>query len=388
MNRECMREARQRRRLELQEMQTTVSALEKQYKELSQRSAHTRDTALSQICQRPKYAEAVDTARRLGAENLYLQSLLKQEITWERQLQRIVDFEEADIVCGAGTKSHSWQMNFDVLDDAQAEKELGFHRLTDWDFTRIILDNKRNIHHVESRLLQPSNITHTHRMQAFGWDMNQTIDCGVMEFVFTKQFSGLNVYDILRTTLVNDLELERSRKIKAETLRLQVIQEMAPNAFVVVHDVSSTGDVNVFRSVVARFLIEDTRDFPLSRSDLDDNISTECRLNRSNLEDNSGVVTGRGCVLGTHSVTTDKAQRLSDEELSGKLVWADVALSVGIYDVIDSITGETCQYVRWAGRTDYSSEEHAQRNASDTVQCMLRWEMLVIAPALNLVSIC
>ncbi|ETI48404.1 hypothetical protein F442_07570, partial [Phytophthora nicotianae P10297] len=297
--------------------------------------------------------------------------MLKQKIIWERQVQRIVDFDASDIVRPFNSQSHTWKLNLDVLDEAQAEKELGFRRLTDMDFTRIILDNKRGTRHVENRLLQTASSTRSHRMQAFGWDIIQRIEGGVMEFVFTKKFSGLNVHEILQTTLANDLELELCRKIKAETLRLQVIQQLGPNAFVFVHDVSSTGDIGIFRSVVARFLIEDTREF---------------QLNTSALSKSSGLVTGNGYVLGTHSVITDKAQHLSDEELSGRLAWADVSLSVGIYDVVDPTTGETYQYVCWAGRTDYCSEEHAQRNASDTVQCMLRWEMLVIAPALNLVS--
>ncbi|KAG3005126.1 hypothetical protein PC121_g18379 [Phytophthora cactorum] len=376
-NRECMRKARQRQRKELQEMQTTVFALEKQYAELSQRSAQAaqnNDPAVSQMCQDRKFAEAVAGAKRLGAENLYLQTLLKQNIIWEHQVQRVVDYDASDIVCATSTQSHTWQLNLDVLDEAQAEKELGFHRLTDWEFTRIILDNKSDTRNIGTRLLQRDNSTRIRRMQAFGWEIVQRIEGGVMEFVFTKKFSDLKVHEILQTKLSTDMELERSRKIKAETRRLQVIQWMGPNAFVFVHDVSSTGDIAVFWSVVARFLIEDTRDFPLNGSDLEDKTS--------------GLVKGTGYILGTNSVNTDKAQHLSEEALAGKLAWADVALSVGIYDVVDPVSCETCQYVRWAGRTDYCSEEHAQRNASDTLQCMLRWEMLVIAPALNLVSIC
>ncbi|ETM48148.1 hypothetical protein L914_07274 [Phytophthora nicotianae] len=369
-NRECMRKARQRRRQELQEMQTTLSVLEKQYAELSQRSANkakNSDAELPKTCRDRMYAEVVALAKRLGAENLYLQTMLKQKITWEHQLQRAVDFEMSDIfTTTTRVQSSARQLNLDILTEDQAEKELGFRRLTDWDLTRIILDNKRDTRHVENLLLQTAGSTRFHRMQAFGWDIIQRIEGGVMEFVFTKKFSGLNVHEILQTTLANDLELELLRKVRGETLRLQVIQQMGPNAFVFVHDVSSTGDINIFRSVVARFLIEDTREVPLNTS---------------------GVVTGTGYILGTHSVVTDKAQHLSVEELSGKLAWADVALSIGIYDVVDSITGETNQYVRWAGRHDYCSEEHALQNASDTLQCMLRWEMSVIAPALNLVSI-
>ncbi|KAG6967188.1 hypothetical protein JG688_00006420, partial [Phytophthora aleatoria] len=321
-NRECMRKARQRRRKELQEMQTTVLALEKQYAELSQRSAQAaqnNDPAVPQMCQDRKFAEAVAGAKRLGAENLYLQTLLKQNIIWEHQVQRVVDYDASDIVCATSTQSHTWQLTLDVLDEAQAEKELGFHRLTDCEFTRIILDNKRDTRNVETRLLQRDNSTRIRRMQAFGWEIVQRIEGGVMEFVFTKKFSDLKVHEILQTKLSTDMEHERSRKIKAETRRLQVIQRMGPNAFVFVHDVSSTGDIAVFRSVVARFLIEDTRDFPLNGSDL---------------EDKSGLVKGTGYILGTNSVNTDKAQHLSEEALAGKLAWADVALSV---------TGETCQ---------------------------------------------
>lgn len=144
-------------------------------------------------------------------------------------------------------KTRQPRLDIHVLAEGKAEKELGFHRLTDWDLTSIILDNKRDIRQAETRLLQRERDMRTHRMQAFGWDIMQRIEGGVMEFVFTKKFSGLNVHEILQTTLANDLELELSRKVRGETLRLQVIQQMGPNAIVFMHDVSSTGDISIFR---------------------------------------------------------------------------------------------------------------------------------------------
>lgn len=267
-------------------------------------------------------------------------------------------------------------LQLDVLDEAQAKKELGFHRLTEWDLTRVILDNTRDIHHVENRLLLLSaledlNDIRTHRMQAFSWDIVQRVEGGAMEFVFTKQFFGLNVLEVTRITWSNDMQLKCFRKVKAETRRLQVIQHMNPNAFVFVRDVASPSQISIFRSVFVRFLVEATREFPLDWRGAD----------------TAHKVTGTGYVLGTHSVSTDAGQRLSEEELSGKLAWADLTLSIGVFDVVDPVTGEISQYVRWAGRTDYCSDEHAQRNASDTLQGMLRWEMLVIVPVLNLVSL-
>ncbi|KAF4037758.1 hypothetical protein GN244_ATG10142 [Phytophthora infestans] len=89
-NRECMRKARQRQRQGLREMQVALSALEKQYKELSHRSANkakTTNVSLPKTRQDRMYAEVVAVAKRLGAENLYLQSMLKQMNAWELQLQ-------------------------------------------------------------------------------------------------------------------------------------------------------------------------------------------------------------------------------------------------------------------------------------------------------------
>ncbi|KAL4166643.1 hypothetical protein KRP22_013898 [Phytophthora ramorum] len=159
-----------------------------------------------------------------------------------------------------------------------------------------------------------------------------------MEFVFTKKLTGLNVLEVIHKTWFNNLELEKFRKIA------------------------------IFRPVFVRFVVEDTRELLVNIFGADKSPETQ---------------TGKGYVLGTHSVRADQAHHFSEEELSGKLAWANLALSIGVFDVVDSSTGETNQYVRWAGRTDYCSEEHAQRNASDTLQSLLRWEMFVIAPALS-----
>ncbi|KAL4145885.1 hypothetical protein PRNP1_012087 [Phytophthora ramorum] len=154
-----------------------------------------------------------------------------------------------------------------------------------------------------------------------------------MEFVFTKKFTGLNVLEVIHKTWFNNLELEKFRK--------------------------------------------QDRNFPVSLR------ARELLVNTFGADKSPETHTGKGYVLGTHSVRTDQAHHFSEEELSGKLAWANLALSIGVFDVVDSSTGETNQYVRWAGRTDYCSEEHAQRNASDTLQSLLRWEMFVITPALS-----
>ncbi|KAG2520976.1 hypothetical protein JM16_006507 [Phytophthora kernoviae] len=148
-----------------------------------------------------------------------------------------------------------------MLDADQAAEELGFHPLTEWDLTRIILGNKWNMGHVQNRLLTPPELDtlsriRTYRMQAFGWEIVQRVEGGVMECVFTKKFSGLDVRGLMQRTWSNDMQLEKFQKVKAETRRLQVLQQMNPHAYVLVRDVDSPTEISTFRSVFVRFLVE------------------------------------------------------------------------------------------------------------------------------------
>ncbi|KAL4146216.1 hypothetical protein PRNP1_012086 [Phytophthora ramorum] len=351
-NREYMRKVRQRQRRQLQEMESTVQQLEGQYVELCQQATSAAQNAEVIVHERPEgqdqdYTEVVMITKRLGAEKLLLQTALKQKAEWRRQFQRILDFEASSVTSTPGFQA-TFNFQLDSVDEAEAAEVFGFHPLTEWDFTRTLLDNKQDIRLVAARLLQASefdemNGTRTHRMQAFDWDIVQRVEGSVMEFVFTKNFVGLDVLDILQKTWVN------------------------PNAFVFVRDVGSPSEISIFRSVFTRFLVESTAQVHPFDSDED--------------------LTGTGYVLGTQSVDTHCPQHPTEEESSGKVAWADLTLSIEALDVVNPSTGETFQHIRWIGRTDYCSEEHALRDAADTLQSMLRWEMLMVAPALNLVSL-
>ncbi|KAL3664647.1 hypothetical protein V7S43_010396 [Phytophthora oleae] len=360
-NHECMRKIRQRQRLEVQELQRNVEQLEQQYAELSDNaSAKAQDIRLI-TDSGLDYTEAVAVAKQLGADKMMLQTQLMQKAAWRRQLQRILDFETSDI---ASTPQPPGIVNvrINALDEVQAHEELGFQPLDEWTLTQTIVENKREIHHVETRLLQPSifdasDDMRTHRMQAFGWDIVQRVENSVMEFVFTKKFVGLNVLEIMQKTWNSYMLLDEFKKIKAETQRLQMLQQVNQNALVFVRDVGSPSDISLFRSVFAHFFIESTAD------------------------------DGTRYVLSTQSVSTKYPRQPSELEVSGKLAWANLSLSIEALDVVDQSTGETYQRIRWVGRTDYCSEEHAQRDAADTLQSMLRWEMLLVAPALTLASL-
>ncbi|EGZ06387.1 hypothetical protein PHYSODRAFT_319801 [Phytophthora sojae] len=138
-NREGMRKIRQRQRQELLELKTTIVQLETQYDELCQHAGKQTEP---------------------------------QKAAWRRQIQRALDFESSSLAAAQQFKKAT-TVELDTIDEAQAEEELGFHPLTEWDLTRAILANKREICRVESRL-QPSTgllAARNHRMQAFGWDI-------------------------------------------------------------------------------------------------------------------------------------------------------------------------------------------------------------------------
>ncbi|OWY94375.1 hypothetical protein PHMEG_00035917 [Phytophthora megakarya] len=176
-----------------------------------------------------------------------------------------------------------------------------------------------------------------------------------MEFVFTKNFYGLNVLELMQRTWVNSLQLDEFKKIKAETRRLQVLQQINQTAMVFVCDVG-----------------------PCLR------VSWSNRIESITPGTLSDGLTGTGYVLGTQSVSTDYPLQLSERKSCENVTWAHLALSIEALEVFNSTTGENYQRIRWVGRTDYGSKEHAQRDAADTLQSMLRWEMLLVAPALNL----
>ncbi|KAG6614360.1 Obg ATPase 1 [Phytophthora cinnamomi] len=374
-NREGMRKARERHRHELLLMKTTLAQLEKQHAELTRRAAATGKNATLTACNHLPTEEddglnPVEMARRLGAEKLHLQAILKQKIAWTMQIQRVLDFEASSLAAEQHFQPQQPITDIDSMGETLARQELDFHPITEWDLTRFILDNKCMMHHVESRLrLRPElKEQRSHRVQAFGWDIVQQVQGSVMEFVFTKKFTNFNVFDVMHKTWTNDINLSRFKTVKAETSRLEVLQQINPNAVVFVRDVNSFGDISVFRSVFVHFLVEASREFPISDAD-----------------GNQQTLTGTGFVLGTQSIATDHSRHATERDAAGrKIAWANLALTTEAYDVVDPATGEHYQQVVWAGRTDYCTEEDAHRNAADTLQGLLRWEMRMVAPALNL----
>lgn len=278
-----MRRARQRQRDELNNMKATVARLEKQYAELSLQSTQSatverEGTLVTRMTS--DYSKAVDLSRRLGAENLFLKNEIQQKAEWKINLSRILQstmevdgprwaqqFQQPSLGGEAVLR-----MRLDERDPFDAREEFGFHPLTDLGLTRVILDNTRTISRVQSRLLVPSSFdtddgARTSRMQIFGWDMVQRVHGNILECVSTKKFYRLNVAELMQKTWANDMRLGEFKKVKGETSRLEVLQQVNPNAYVLARDVMSPAkDISTFRSVFVRFLIETRKKIPLSRA--------------------------------------------------------------------------------------------------------------------------
>ncbi|OWZ14969.1 hypothetical protein PHMEG_00011475 [Phytophthora megakarya] len=406
-NREWMRKARQKQREELDNMKITVARLEKQYAELSVQ-ASSGGKLISQSRVASDYTQAVDLSRRLGAENLYLKSEIQQQATWKLNLSRVLQSRHE--VDGPRWAQQFQQpalggeavlrMQLDILDEFDAREEFGFHPLSDLNLTHVILENSRTIARVQSRLMIPSSSdtdygARTTRMQAFGWNMVQRVQGQIMECVFTKKFYGLNVADLMQKTWANDMRLGEYKKVKGETCRLEVLQQVNPNAYVVGRDVvSPTEDIATFRSVYVRFLIETSRRLPASNGSMtiptciDANApTTPPQYADSDSECEEVMLEAKGFILGTQSIGTDYTRIPREKDIGNKVAWAHISLSIEFLNVVNPVTHEVYQQLRWSGRTDYCGPHHAIRNASDMMQGLLRWELLVISPALKLVSL-
>ncbi|CAI5746990.1 unnamed protein product [Peronospora destructor] len=349
-----MRRARQRQRDEADEMKNTVTQLEKQYAMLCLRvSRNNMTSSVTTSTSLPtNYDQAVELVKRLGVENLYLKAKLQHQATWKLHLYPILEshFETG----GSGSAQQFQQptlrskeavrIELERLDAYEAIQVFGFYKLTKLDLAQVILNNSRTMGCVQDKLLLPildGEGRKTRRMQTFGWDIVQRMDGSIMECVFTKKFTGLNVTELMQKTWVNDMRLKQFKKVKCETSRLEVLQQINPNAYVLGRDViSPTDDITTFRSVFVRFLIETSRKIP-ANADLmatptyvDASLpSTPPMSSNSDSEVDNTILIITGYVLGTQSVDVNGSH--CQDETDEKLAWAHLSLSIEFLNVVN-----------------------------------------------------
>ncbi|KAI9919475.1 hypothetical protein PsorP6_017452 [Peronosclerospora sorghi] len=392
-NRESMRRSRQRQRDQLQLLRDAVVELEQQYQSLrlqSERLTHEEQT--QGTCDR-KYAHAIELSKQLGAENLYLKASIQYQASWKLELRRVMETTLAldEFTATASAPPSPFPFKLEMMHAQEAASVFGFHPLTERDVKDIILENTKTVQRVHHRLLG-LHALHAHKSDSesvdddvtdemmgpidhselFGWDLRRRVQGSDMEFVFTKQFHNISVSEVMQKSWVNEMQLEGAQKVKYDIQRLEMLQEVNTNAYVLGRDVRSPDELPVFRTTLLRYRMETTGDVPF--------------------EDELGPLRATGYVIGTQSLNpaeTSGAKLLPERagiEPMAPLVWADLAHTLELLQVSDRTTQEE-KYVqvRWSGINNYGSTFDAHRNAADMVTTLMRWELGTIAPAIQLI---
>ena len=398
-----MRRSRQRQRDQLQLLRDAVIDLEQKYKSIRLRSEPLENDQNINSTSDRKYVQAVELSKQLGAENLYLKASIQYQASWKLDLRRVMETTVAldEFTASVSKPPSPFPFKLEIMNEQEAKSVFGFHPFTERDVKDVILQNTKSVKRVQHQLLS-SNIPKLSgdkydaridegvtdvasgsidQSELFGWDLRRRVKGSDMEFVFTKQFKELSVSEIMQKSWVNGMHLKGAQMVKYDIQRLEMLQEVNTNVYVLGRDVRSPDESPVFRTTLLRYRIETIGTVLLHCSLLaDEEIETNSNLRAT------------GFVIGTQSLNpayTSGAKLLPERagiEPSAPLVWAELAYAIEILQVSDCVTGED-KYVqvRWSGKNNYGSTFDAHRNAADMVTTLLRWEFGTIAPAIQLI---
>lgn len=413
-NRECMRRARQRQREEYNRMKATVERLEKQYAALCVRASSPVHESMSvgikvepvdnkltsTKVEEQQYAAAVALCKRLGAENLHLKASLQQQAAWKQRLHRVLDSTSVAVEASSPAPSAplritnaakpSWnsrdvERKLEELDSHEAAALFDFSPLDESAVGRAIIDNAHVTQEARASLVAAlqANDPRVKRHDVLGWDVIQRVNGTLMEYTFTKTFKDLDVDAAGERMWLNDMQMDTFRVILYSLRRLDVLQKISPNAYVLGRDVTYPECDTVYRSLFMRFRTQVSREIP---------------------NGSLPPLKATGFVIGTHSLNRDWSCMSSSPRHASyhhgsdagsrsrpgglkegeSLEWLDMALVTEFLTIEDPTTGEKYHQIQWFGRTDPKSHEEAMRNAPDTLTVCLRTEMLTVGPAIRL----
>ena len=156
--------------------------------------------------------------------------------------------------------------------------------------------------------------------------------------------------------------------VKYDVLRLEMLQEVNTNAYVLGRDVRSPDESPVLQTTLSRYRMETTGMVPLHDSLLaDEEIETNSNLRATDF------------VIGTQSLNpaNNSGAKLLPEragiESLAPLVWTELAYLIEILYVSDRVIGED-KYVqvRWFGKNIYDSTFGSHRITRDMLMTLLR----------------
>jgi hypothetical protein len=421
-NREGMRLARQRQREDYNRLKASVARLEEQYAQLCLREAPALEDILAEACrasdktggtvedqQQRRFLLALTLTKRLRAENMFLKAGLQQHSTWKQHLHRILD-STADLPSDLRGGFHSplssppsspgsspsprstrasvsrpIALHVDAMDAHEAETLFHFSPLNADGISRVIIDNAHQAQQIRSSLLASAdtNDPHVRRSSMLGWDVIQRIRGTYFENVYTKTFTDLDVGQAGQNMWMNDMFMDTFRVILYNLQRLETLQRVDTNGYILGRDVKQPDGNTVFRSVFLRFRTQVTREIA---------------------NGSSPPLRATGFVIGSHSITRDWSSPTSlppyrsyhpadgGDRPAGirdgeALEWADFVYTTEFLTIEDPVTGETRHQIQWTGCSDFKSRSEAMRSASDGLTVCLRTEMLMFRPAFQLQTI-
>ncbi|CAI5731963.1 unnamed protein product [Hyaloperonospora brassicae] len=395
-NRESMQRSRQRQREQLQWLRQAVADLEQQYQALRQRAKRDAGKHIDCNNTRERHAKALELLQQLGAENLFLKASIQSQASWEFDVRRVL--ETTVMLDGSTTAWHRntadppsgspLPIHIDLLNAHEAEVVFGHRERSERDVKHVILHNTQAVKHVQVQLLEPNsygNGFEVDRADVFGWDARRRVRGSFMDFVFTKRFTTatVSVAELMHKTWAHGLHLDSARAIERDIQRLDVLQKVNDNAYVLGRDVQSPDQPSVFRTTLLHYRMQTTGKVPFNGSSL--------LSSRAERVETSPRLRARGYVIGTQSLNpaaTSSAKLFPDRagmEPYAPLVWAELALTIEMLQVSDCVTGEDkYMQVRWSGQANYGSSNDAHRNAADIVTTVMRWELGTIAPVIQL----
>jgi hypothetical protein len=425
-NREGMRLARRRQRDDFNRLKASVAQLEKQYAELCMRDAPGLEdvVALGEVPsettsghpeekQKRQYLLALALAKRLRAENLYLKAGLQQHSTWKQHLHRILDstvdplgdlngvkraFGSLPSTSSPGSSPSisttgsynqslpppSMVLLMNLMDAQQADEVFKFAPLDELVISQVMVDNAYQTQEIRTSLMAAVSDKDPHARRHFvlGWDVIQRVRGSYMEYMYTKTFRDIDVDDAGQRMWMNDMQTDSFRRVLSELRRIEVLQRVSSNAYILGRDVKPFDGNTVFRSVFMRFRTQVSREIP---------------------NGSSPPLRATGFVIGSHSVNRDWSspslppqyrshrsgdgdERPADLHDGEALEWADIALLTEFVTIEDPRTGDKYHQIQWVGRTDFKSHVEALRNMPDVLSVCLRTELLLFRPAVQLLA--
>ncbi|DAZ97239.1 TPA: hypothetical protein N0F65_010401 [Lagenidium giganteum] len=277
------------------------------------------------------YVERVQEVRLLRNEQANLQQQLVMRDAWMQKIERYVhdfmpqatnsdcDIAEPDIVIEPLSEEEAWA----IMIDSHHQAELFFQYMA---------------------LLSPTDhIRDWMQHDITNWD-------GSVQFNLSKRLGGIRADELVEKSWKMYTDLDRYRGIYASVRRLDVLQQINDDAFVIRRDIKSSEDSPIFRSVFLLFRIK----------------------------------TERGYIICFRS--HNPPMYVAEQELDPSVQWMEMFYWLMINEPETShpeFGFQGCDVKFGGNLLNAQSAQHAKLWKIEIVMALLRWESNVVSPFLR-----